>query len=130
MKTTALIDCYFEIWNETNADRRREMIAQTWSADCRYTDPVADVATPDGIEAMVEGFHDQFPGLIFVRTGEIENHHDRARFTWDLLGPDGSVQAAGTDVAVLSPDGLLRDVTGFFDQSPVLPDAVTEGVTP
>ena len=127
--TTDVIDRYFAIWNETDADSRRALIAQTWTEGCRYTDPVAEAEEPDGIEAMVGGFQEQFPGLTFVRTGEPERHHDRIRFTWDLMHPEGDRIAAGTDVAVVSPDGRLHDVTGFFDQAPVLPDSVAEGAT-
>ena len=37
----------------------------------RYTDPVFAASGHDEIDAMVGGFHQQFPGLIFVRTGVI-----------------------------------------------------------
>lgn len=127
--TTAIVDRYFAVWNETDADRRRELIAETWDERCRYADPVADVAGHHGIETMVSGFHEQFSGLTFVRIGAIEAHQDRLRFTWNLMPLDGERIAAGTDVAVLSPDGRLADVTGFFDQLPVLPNAVAEGAT-
>jgi hypothetical protein len=129
MDTTAIVDRYIAIWNETDADRRRELISQTWADRCRYADPAAEVAGHDGIEAMVGGFQQQFPGLIFVHTGEIEAHHDRLRFSWDLLAPDGGRVAAGTDVAVVAEDGRLRDVAGFFDHAPVQPDAAMEGAT-
>lgn len=127
MDTTTIVDGYLAIWNETDTDRRRALIAQTWAEDGRYTDPVFASAGHDEIDAMVGAFHGQFPGLRFVRIGEIEAHHDRIRFTWDLLDAGGARQAAGTDVAVVSADGRLLDVTGFFDLAPVLPDAVTEG---
>lgn len=124
-----VVERYLATWNETDATRRRELIAETWSPECYYVDPVFDASGPDEIDAMVEGFHAQFPGLRFQLVGEIETHHDRLRFRWDLLAANGEIQAAGTDVATLSSDGLLLDVTGFFDQAPVLPDAVTEGAT-
>lgn len=129
MDTGTIVDTYFAIWNETEAIRRRDLIGHAWADDCRYTDPVAEVEGPDGIEAMVSGFQEQFPGLRFERTGEVEAHHDRLRFTWDLLAPGGERIAAGTDVAVVAADGRLRDVIGFFDQAPVLPDASLEGAT-
>ncbi len=120
---TITITRYIAIWNETDPNRRRDLIAQTWTDDCRYTDPVFEVEGPHGIDAMVAGFHQQFPGLTFVRTGEVEAHHNRIRFTWDLLDATGGRQAAGTDVAVLAPNGQLADVAGFFDMAPVLPGA-------
>ncbi|HYH10737.1 MAG TPA: nuclear transport factor 2 family protein [Thermomicrobiales bacterium] len=124
-----VVERYLAIWNETDGARRRQLIERTWSEDGLYYDPVFATSGHDEIDAMVAGFHQQFPGLHFERVGEIEGHHDRLRFRWDLLDADGARQAAGTDVAVVSPDGLLLDVTGFFDVAPVLPDAVTEGAT-
>jgi hypothetical protein len=129
MNTTAIVDRYIAIWNEIEPNRRRALIAETWTENCRYDDPVLSAEGRDGIEAMVGGFQQQFPGLIFVHTGEIEAHHDRLRFSWDLLAPDGGRVAAGTDVAVVAEDGRLRDVAGFFDQAPVQPDAAMEGAT-
>ena len=129
MDTTTIVDRYFAIWNETDTDRRRELIAETWSEGGRYADPALAAGGHDEIDAMTGGFQAQFPGLTFVRTGEIEAHHDRLRFTWDLLDASDERQAAGTDVAVVAADGRLQDIAGFFDVAPVLPDAAPEGAT-
>lgn len=126
---TDIVERYLAIWNENDTATRQELITQTWAVDCRYVDPVFDASGHDEIDALVEGFHRQFPGLRFHRTGKIESHHDRLRFTWELLSAEGERQATGTDVATLAPDGRLLEVTGFFDEAPVLPDAVTEGAT-
>jgi hypothetical protein len=127
--TTNLVDRYIASWNETDSARRREAIAAIWADDGAYCDPVQDAAGHAGIEAMIAGFQQRFPGMAFVRSGEVERHHDRLRFTWDLRSPAGERVAAGTDVAVVAADGRLRDIAGFFDQAPVLPDAAREGAT-
>ncbi len=127
MDATAIVDAYLAIWNETDTARRRALIDTTWAVDGLYTDPVFASEGHDEIDGMVNAFQQQFPGLTFVRTGEVEAHHDRIRFTWDLLDASGEQQAAGTDVAVVDEDGRLRDIAGFFDLAPVLPDAATEG---
>ena len=124
-----VIDRYFAIWNETDAAQRQDLIASTWDEQATYRDPMLAADGAGQIDAMVAGFHSQFSGLTFVQTGEVEHHHDRLRFTWDLLAPTGDRVAAGTDVAVLAADGRLLDVTGFFDHAPVLSDAVAEGTT-
>lgn len=110
---------YLAIWNETNADTRREMIRKTWVADATYIDPMFEATGHEGIDALVAGFQQQFPGLTFRGIGETEAHHDRARFSWELVTPAGDVIAAGTDVVVIR-SGQLQTVTGFFDQAPVL----------
>ena len=113
---------YLAIWNETEPRARRQLIERTWTADAAYTDPMFEAAGHDGIDALVAGFQQQFPGVTFRQLGDTEAHHDRARFSWELVTPTGDLIAAGTDVAVIR-SGQLQVVTGFFDQAPVL-DAV------
>jgi hypothetical protein len=112
---TTLVRTYFAIWNETDPAVRQTLIADAWAEDARYVDPLLDISGRAGVEAMVAGFQQQFPLVMFRQIGETEAHHDRIRFSWELV-PAGSdtVIAAGTDVAVIA-DGRLRSVTGFFD---------------
>jgi hypothetical protein len=114
--TTALIDNYIAIWNEADPDRRRELIAQTWTEDATYVDPMMTGAARDGIDAMIAGAQQQFPGHRFVLAGAPDAHHDRVRFTWHLE-PEagGDTVAVGIDFGVVAEDGRLRSVTGFLE---------------
>ncbi|MBC8163465.1 MAG: nuclear transport factor 2 family protein, partial [Roseiflexaceae bacterium] len=67
---------------------------------------------------MVQGVQDQFPGYRFRQIGTLDTHHDHVRFSWELAPADGPAVAAGTDVAIIAPDGRLRTVIGFLDQVP------------
>lgn len=118
--TTDLVDRYFVAWNTTDAVQRARLVADTWTEDGTYVDPVLNGEGHTGIDAMIGAFQTQFPGLRFYRRAAIDAHHDRLRFSWVLVADDGPIQAAGTDVAVLSDDNRLRSVTGFFDQAPDL----------
>ena len=109
---------YFAMWNERDPDRRREIISATWTPTGSYVEPLMAVEGHEGLEAGVAAMQAQFPGHSIRPAGEVETHHDRARWRWELMGPDGGeALAAGTNVAVLSPDGRLRQVTGFFDHT-------------
>jgi hypothetical protein len=115
-----LVSTYFAIWNEVDPAARQRLIADAWTNDAAYVDPMFAAEGHAGIEAMVAGFRQQFPLLTFRQIGETEAHHDRIRFSWELVpAGGGDVIAAGTDVAVIEND-RLRAVTGFFDQAPVL----------
>jgi hypothetical protein len=59
--------------------------------------------------------HERFPGHRFRRTGDVESHHDRVRFTWDLAPEAGVPVVSGTDFGVVTPDNRLHAITGFFD---------------
>ena len=114
--TTALIDNYIAIWNEADPQRRRELIAQTWTEDATYVDPMLTGAGHDGIDAMIAGAQQQFPGHRFELTSGPDAHNDRVRFAWSLVGADGGAPvAAGVDFATVADDGRLRDVTGFLE---------------
>jgi hypothetical protein len=55
-----------------------------------------------------------FSGRTFEPVGEPDLHHDRLRFEWRMLSPDGAVELSGLDVVHLSSDGRFADSTGFF----------------
>ena len=111
-----LVAGYFAMWNEADAAARQEVLAATWTADATHVDPLFDVAGHDGLAAMVDAAHQQFPGHAFRLTGPVDAHHDRLRWTWELV-PEagGAAVASGLDVAVVTADGRLSHVTGFID---------------
>ena len=108
---------YLQAWNETDPAARRAIIDEVWAVDGTYTDPMADVAGRDAIDAVIAAVQGQFPGLVFT-LGPVDAHHDQARFTWNL-GPEGAEElVVGFDVAVLDGDGRIRAVYGFLDKVP------------
>jgi hypothetical protein len=112
------LDGYFEMWNETDPARRRQIIEQTWTRDARYIEPLMTAEGHGALNAGVSGLQAQFPGHTLRPAGGIDSHHDRVRWRWELFGPDGGEAiAAGTNVGRLASDGRLREVTGFFDHT-------------
>jgi hypothetical protein len=112
--TTAVIDAYISMWNEEDPDRRAALIAEAWTDDADYLDPLLEAQGPTGLSEMVATVHGHYPGHRFRRLTAVDVHHDRVRFGWDLVAPDGAVFVAGLDVGTLAPDGRLRTITGFF----------------
>jgi len=112
-----LVDRYVAIWNETDPARRRDLIAETWTEDASYLDPLMGGEGRDGIDAMVAEVQARFPGHRFRRTGPVDAYHDRARFGWELGPAAGPALAGGLDVGVLDGD-RLRSITGFLDFAP------------
>jgi hypothetical protein len=114
---TTLIDGYIDTWNEADPQRRRALVAQTWTEDGSYVDPLMTGTGTDGIDAMIAGAQQQFPGHRFELAGVPDAHHDRVRFTWHLKPVDGNdVVAIGHDFGVVAADGRLSSVTGFLEQ--------------
>src|SRR4051794_33630335 len=97
---TSTVNDYLAGWNEPDPERRRALIAQAFAEDARYLDPLMAGEGHAGIDAMVAGAQQQFPGHRFVLAGGPDAHHDRVRFTWHLVGPDGNGPVAiGIDFA-------------------------------
>ena len=110
-----VVERYIAMWNETDPERRRSIIAEAWTDDATYLDPGMAGDGPDGIDAMVAGVQERFPGHRFELSAGPDAHHDRVRFSWHLVADGGGPIATGHDFATLSDDGRLRSVTGFLE---------------
>ena len=58
---TTVVRSYIEMWNETDPQRRRELVTQTVTDDARYLDPMMSGDGLDGISDMIGGAQQQFP---------------------------------------------------------------------
>ncbi|MFE3451097.1 nuclear transport factor 2 family protein [Nonomuraea sp. NPDC059194] len=113
-----IVERYLAAWNETDAEARAKAVAELWTEDATYTDPLADVAGHEGIAAVIAGAQEMFPGLVFT-PGELHDaHHDLVRFTWHLGPAGGEALVVGFDVVRLAEDGRIRQVLGFLDNVP------------
>jgi len=114
---TELVDRYIASWNETDAGRRRDLVAGVWTENASYVDPLMKGDGHAGIDAMIAAVQERFPGHRFRRLCEVDAHNDRIRFAWELAPGGGNAIASGTDFGVLA-DGRLQAVTGFLDRVP------------
>ncbi|MEU1993492.1 nuclear transport factor 2 family protein [Nocardia gamkensis] len=113
------VDRYFAAWNATDEEARVAAVASAWAEDGGYTDPLAEVSGHAQLAAAIGGAQAQFPGFEFRRVGEVDGHHDIARFSWELVSTaDGSAPVAGSDVITLGPNGRITNVHGFLDRVP------------
>ncbi|EJL29216.1 hypothetical protein PMI01_03377 [Caulobacter sp. AP07] len=114
-------DRYIALWNETDADRRRGLLARDWSADATYVDPLMQAQGHDGVDGLVAGAQSRFPGFRFALDGPADGHGPHIRFSW-TLGPAGvegdAASVRGTDFVEIDPEGRLSRVTGFLDRVP------------
>jgi hypothetical protein len=93
-------------------------VQRAWADDGRWVDPPFEGQGHAEISRMVDGVHAQYPGARFRRVSAIDAHHDAVRYGWELVGPDGGVIVAGTDVGQLAADGRLKRISGFFGGLP------------
>jgi SnoaL-like domain len=113
-----VVERYIDSWNQTDPQRRRQLVDELWAEDARYVDPMAEANGRNEVDAMIGAVQAQFPGFVFTLLGPVDAHHRQARFTWGL-GPAGAEPVVvGFDVAVADEDGRLSNVLGFLDKVP------------
>jgi SnoaL-like domain len=110
-----LVDSYIAMWNETEPDQRRELVARTVTEDASYVDPLMTGEGIDGISEMIAGAQRGYPGHRFALHSGPDVHHDRVRFSWSLASDGGQPVAIGIDFAILAEDGRMRSITGFLE---------------
>ena len=116
---TTAIDDHLAGYCEPDPDRRRELLAAAWVEDGVLMDPPMDASGVEAIAALTDIVLEHYPDHRFRRTSAVDEHHDHARYAWELVAPDGTVAVAGVDVAQVR-DGRLAQVVGFFgDLEPV-----------
>lgn len=114
----SLVQRYLDVWNETDADKRADLVAELWAPDGRYVDPIGSAVGHAEIGALVGAVQQQFDGMRFDLAGDVDAHHDQARFTW-TLGPAGAEPlVVGFDVLERDPEGKVHTVLGFLDKVP------------
>jgi hypothetical protein len=108
------IDAYFDAWNEPQADKRRQILAQVMTDNSTYVDPNTDLDSRDGLVEYIDQVLNKSPGRRVVRTSELDVHHLVCRFNWRLVKADGTQGAESVDLVEFAPDGRIHRVTGFF----------------
>jgi hypothetical protein len=115
---TALVERYLAIWNERDATRRRALIAQSWTEDASYIDPLMHGDGHAGIDAMIQAVQDRFVGHRFHLLKQADAYGNYIRFSWELAPEGGAMLVGGSDFATVADDGRLQSVVGFLDHVP------------
>lgn len=108
---------YIETWNEKDPTRRERLLAENWTDDASYVDPVMQGAGKGEISELIAGAHMRFPGFLFALDGQADSYADKIRFSWTFGPPSEPDMIKGTDFALVEA-GRLRQVTGFLDKVP------------
>ena len=109
---------YIATWNETDAQRRRRLIAALYTNDGGYTDPHVELNGPAQIDEFVAATQARFPGYVFSLGSPVDGHHWQARFNWRATAPgDSAPSYIGFDVITTAGD-RVRQVYGFMDKAP------------
>jgi hypothetical protein len=108
---------YIATWNATDAAERERLLADHWTGDVSYVDPLMAAGSAAELSGMIGAVHDRFPGFRFSLISKPDGHNDWIRFSWGL-GPEGADPIIeGSDV-VRVDSGRMKSVVGFLDKVP------------
>jgi hypothetical protein len=130
-----LANRYVAIWNEPDADTRRQTVEQLWTEDgVHLLDPPEEIvkrAAEIGVGATLEArghaelvqrvsrAYDEFvaPGQYeFVRHGAAAAIRDLVKLRWAMVpAGGGEALAIGIDLLLLAPDGRIRADYQFIE---------------
>ena len=113
----AIASRYLAAWNETDPARRHALVADLWTPDGAYVDPMAQAKGHDEIAGLIGAVRERFPDFAFRAAGQPDGYAEQVRFSWTLGPADGEGVVGGTDFCALE-GGRLKTVTGFLDFLP------------
>jgi hypothetical protein len=79
---TSITTRYIALWNETDPDRRKPLMADLWIEAGTYRNPLMQGEGCDQIDALIAGVQKQFPGFRFILLGQPDGYGDQVRFSW------------------------------------------------
>lgn len=105
---------YWTAWNEHDLDQIGQHLRAAVTDDVEWNDPRDSFIGVAELEAAIRLLRTTKPDYRFVITSEVDHHHDRLRYRWDMVRGSRTLME-GLDVATLEPaSGLIARVDGFF----------------
>jgi uncharacterized protein YndB with AHSA1/START domain len=109
----ANVDAYVDAWNETDPAQRNGYLLACWAEDGVFKDAVSYVAGRAALDEHIANAQAYLRGARLTRRGPVQLCHDRVRFGWRIIGPDGAPFAQGTNYGEVSADGKITCMVGF-----------------
>jgi hypothetical protein len=113
----ALPECFAKLlaaWNERDPAAMRRLIEEGVTADVEFCDPQHALKGIDAFTAMVKAFQDKNPGVTLIRSSAIDRHHDRARYAWAVVYPNGSRFDGFDSVQLNAAATRVCRIDGYF----------------
>lgn len=109
---TQLLERYVALWNEGDAARRRQLIAQLWEEDGIQFTPQHEYRGYSALEERVTHAYEEFVhknGFVFGLSNTPQTHHQAVTVSWEMVpAAGGEVAAAGIVFLLLSDAGRIQ----------------------
>lgn len=109
---------YFAAWNETNADKRRQLLGQCLSGDPELIDPTGRWQGIAGLSDRIGNYHSSVPGTTVVPASGVDEHNGIERYAWKIVDPSGDELMQGLDIVQRDTAGRLQRIVMFHGPLP------------
>lgn len=113
---------YWTAWNTRELGGVRGLLDRAVTHDVVWNDPRDSFVGIDDLEDAIRRLRTSKPDYRFTIASEIDHHHGRLRYRWDM-DRNGRTLMEGLDVVTLASSGLIERVDGFFGA----PTPLTQG---
>jgi uncharacterized protein YndB with AHSA1/START domain len=111
------VDAWFAAWSETDASKRRELLAGCCAADVAFRDGWSALRGVDDLVPHIGGAQQFMPGIALLRTGPLRHCQGTLLVDWALRNGAQTI-ASGTNVFELLPDGRIQSAVGIAAPPP------------
>ncbi|MCK1323597.1 hypothetical protein IVA94_22395 [Bradyrhizobium sp. 156] len=109
MTPQQLADCYVALWNETDADARRQSIEAFWTPEGRHFVRTREVHGYESLQERVTASHEsnvRDNGNVFRARQDARRVQDVVTFHWEMVpAGGGDVLAVGLEVLIVDGEG-------------------------
>jgi SnoaL-like domain len=96
----------FAVFNERDAERRSNAIADNYTEDVIWTDPEGTTHGHEALNDRAQKLLDGLPGFVFTAAGPIHVSRDLGHLAFNLGAPEQPPAVSGYDVALVR-DGRI-----------------------
>lgn len=111
---------YLAAWNDPDAAKRRELVAEAFAEEGVFVDPLDHVFGREALLEHMATFHREQVGVRFEAASSIDIHHVHHRVVWRMRNPAGEVVLEATNFGYVDESGRLMKMADFFGPPPAL----------
>jgi uncharacterized protein YndB with AHSA1/START domain len=110
-----LVDTWLAAWSETDAGIREQRLSSVAIQEVRFRDRFSMLTGIADLVPHIGAAQRFMPDMHLKRQGDIRHCQGRLLVDWIAASGDGQERASGRNVFIVGADGLIEDVTGFWD---------------
>jgi len=108
------VDAWLDAWSDTDRPRRDATLIRIAVPQVLFRDRFSAVEGIGDLSAHLDAAQRFMPGLRLHREGVVRHCQGVALADWIARSADGAERGRGTNVFVLSTEGRIESVTGFW----------------